>query len=60
VNNDLIYIPNNQNELTFVEANGFTAAQQAEAFWNFVNQDPYLSSNKGKICRSIYSKSTLG
>jgi hypothetical protein len=56
VNNDLIYIPNNQNELTFVEANGFTAAQQAEAFWNFVNQDPYLSSNKGKYAEAFTAK----
>lgn len=45
---DLIYIPKAKEELTFVDKNGFTAAQQADAFWNFVNQDDYLKTRKGK------------
>lgn len=47
INNDLIYIPKSKDELTFVDKNGFTAAQQADAFWQYVNQDPYLKKHKG-------------
>jgi outer membrane receptor protein involved in Fe transport len=52
-NNDLIYIPANIGEMNFVDivANGqvqFTAAQQAQAFEAYINQDPYLSKNRGQ------------
>ena len=55
--NDLIYIPNdatNANEIMFADitnANGSvtTAAQQAAAFNAFIDQDDYLSENRGKI-----------
>lgn len=50
--NDLIYIPETKDELQFVDKNGFTAAQQAEAFWNFVNQDPYLRKHKGEYAEA--------
>ena len=51
VNNDLMYIPANKDEILFKEgANGFTAAQQADAFWKFIEQDPYLSRKQRKIC----------
>ena len=57
VNNDLMYIPASQNEILFKEgANGFTAAQQAEALWNFIEQDPYLSKNKGKYAEAYSAK----
>ncbi|MDP2335586.1 MAG: carboxypeptidase regulatory-like domain-containing protein [Bacteroidota bacterium] len=57
VNNDLMYIPASQNEILFKEgANGFTAAQQAEAFWKFIEQDPYLSKNKGKYAEAYSAK----
>jgi len=57
VNNDLMYIPNNQNEILFKEnVNGFTAAQQAEAFWKFIEQDKYLSAHKGEYAEA-YSAS---
>jgi hypothetical protein len=52
VNNDLIYIPATQNEITFIDANGFTAAQQAEAFWKFIEQDAYLSQHKGEYAEA--------
>lgn len=45
---DLIYIPKAENELVFIDKNGFTAADQAAAFWKFVNQDDYLKTRKGK------------
>jgi hypothetical protein len=56
VNNDLIYIPATQDEILFIDANGFSATKQAEAFWKFINQDPYLSKHKGKYAEA-YSAS---
>jgi len=52
--NDLIYIPNNQGEITFqayTDANGNTISpeQQWQAFNSFITQDKYLSENRGKI-----------
>lgn len=52
VNNDLMYIPNSKNEIKFVAKNGFTVEQQEDAFWNFIEQDPYLSKNKGKYAEA--------
>jgi hypothetical protein len=62
--NDLIYIPKDKNEMNFFEfhvnANGqvvanpveggrtFTIDDQKAAFENFINQDKYLSKNRGK------------
>ncbi len=50
--NDLIYIPRDISEMNFQQftASGttFTAAQQASAWDAFINQDPYLSKNRGK------------
>lgn len=54
--NDLMYVPNDANELTFeeytitVDGNPvtFTSEQQAAAFNNFINQDDYLSSRRGQ------------
>ena len=50
--NDLMYIPNNQSEIYFAPytSNGitYTAQQQSDAFWNYVNQDGYLSTHKGQ------------
>ena len=52
--NDLIYIPNNQSEINFqayTDANGATVTpqQQWDAFNSFIEQDDYLSQNRGKI-----------
>lgn len=59
--NDLIYIPKDKSEMYFQEytvnvkdAQGtnvpvtITAAQQADAFEAFIQQDEYLSANRGK------------
>jgi hypothetical protein len=54
--NDLIYIPKNQSEMYFVPftttLNGasvtYTAQQQKDAWDVYINQDPYLSKNRGK------------
>ncbi|TCN63918.1 TonB-dependent receptor [Acetobacteroides hydrogenigenes] len=50
---DLMYIPKDATEITFtdIKSNGavlFTAAQQNDAFWKFVNQDDYLKNHKGQ------------
>lgn len=52
--NDLIYIPNNQSEINFTDytdasGNTVTASQQWTAFNAFIEQDDYLSENRGKI-----------
>lgn len=54
--NPLMYIPKSKDELNFADykyKDGqndvvYTAAQQADDFWNFVNQDGYLSKHKGE------------
>lgn len=54
--NDLIYIPKDKSEMNFEQYSvtigtqtiTFTAQQQADAWDAFINQDPYLSKNRGK------------
>ncbi len=45
---DLIYVPKNATELTFVAQTGMTAAEQQAAFFNYVESNKYLSSREGK------------
>jgi hypothetical protein len=52
INSDLIYIPSSPSDITFtnVVSGGnvvFTAQQQSDAFFAYIEQDPYLSKNKG-------------
>ena len=50
--NDLIYIPRDTSEMNFspftLGSRTFTAAEQAEAFERYIQQDPYLSKNRGQ------------
>lgn len=52
--NNLIYVPASKDELTFADYTPdgwdhvYTAADQADDFWNFVNNSKYLSSRKGQ------------
>lgn len=50
--NDLLYVPNNGNELMFedvtVNTVAYTADQQRAAFMAFVDNNDYLSSRKGQ------------
>ena len=53
---DLIYIPATKDELNFVDVvdNGevvYSAQQQAEDFWNYVNNDKYLKNHKGEYAQ---------
>jgi len=50
--NDLIYVPidaTNTAEIQFDPLGGMSAQQQAAAFNAFIEQDDYLSENRGKI-----------
>lgn len=53
---DLMYIPRDNSEIAFSDIKDnsgavvFTADQQREAFWKFVDQDKYLSNHKGGYC----------
>lgn len=50
--NDLIYIPRDVSEMNFQEFSSggktYTAADQAQAWERYIQQDPYLSKNRGK------------
>ncbi|MXV15373.1 TonB-dependent receptor [Hufsiella ginkgonis] len=55
--NDLIYVPKDASEITFVaipagtsgyRAAGYTAQEQSDIFFNYVEQDDYLKTRKGK------------
>ena len=55
--NDLIYVPNNINEMNFQQYNAtvngvvrtFTVAEQVTAWNSYINRDPYLSKKRGQI-----------
>lgn len=52
-NNDLIYIPKDPSEIDFTSftfPNGvtYTAQQQKDIFFNYINQDKYLRAHKGQ------------
>jgi outer membrane receptor protein involved in Fe transport len=56
-NNDLLYVPRDRSEMTFVpltvtQAGGasvvYTPQQQADAFEAYINQDPYLRTRRGQ------------
>jgi hypothetical protein len=51
--NDLLYIPANASETNFVQFTSsgrtFTPAEQAAAWESFIQQDKYLSANRGQI-----------
>lgn len=53
--NDLIYVPKDASEITFVAASGsayggktYTPDQQKEIFMNFIDNDDYLKTRKGQ------------
>ncbi len=48
VSSDLMYIPTSATGINFVDANGMTAAEQQDAFWNYVQNNKYLKSREGK------------
>ncbi len=53
--NDLLYVPRNQSEMNFLPLNATSSApaasvqDQKDAFETFINQDKFLSANRGKI-----------
>ena len=55
--NDLLYIPASKDEMNFMEykvgETTYTVDQQKNAFWDFINQDPYLSKHKGEYAQAF-------
>ncbi|MFM6976336.1 MAG: carboxypeptidase regulatory-like domain-containing protein [Sphingobacteriaceae bacterium] len=57
--NDLIYIPKDPSEITFVDqsygsgatAVTYTAKQQSDLFFKYIEQDSYLSAHKGEYAK---------
>ncbi|HSN59645.1 MAG TPA: TonB-dependent receptor [Ferruginibacter sp.] len=49
LSSDLLYVPKDASEITFVTNGAFTPAQQSEAFFAYVDQDKYLSKRKGQF-----------
>jgi hypothetical protein len=50
--NDLIYIPRTQSEINLADIpGGMTAQEQWDALDAFIEQDDYLSDNRGKIAK---------
>lgn len=55
--NDLIYVPKDASEITFVNipagtsgyAKGYTPQEQSDIFFSFIDSDPYLRSRKGQF-----------
>lgn len=46
---DLMYIPKDANDIIFVNKGaGMSPQEQSDAFFRFVEQDPYLSKHKGE------------
>jgi len=49
---NLLYVPNNASEITFVEKTvggvTYTPQQQSDAFFAYIEQDPYLKTRKGQ------------
>lgn len=62
VNADLIYVPNDANELQWADIkdkNGnvlFTQQQQIDAFNSYINQDKYLKDRKGQYAERYGAK----
>ncbi|HYH13568.1 MAG TPA: TonB-dependent receptor, partial [Flavisolibacter sp.] len=51
--NDILFIPADPTQITFVEgfkvgSNTYTAKQQSDAFFAFIENDPYLRKHKGQ------------
>ncbi len=50
--NDLIYVPRDASEIQFADQSyggvTYTARQQSDLFFRFIEQDPYLSSRRGQ------------
>lgn len=50
--NDLIYVPADKNDIKFVDTPAYTAQEQRDAFWSFIESDPYLKTRKGKYAEA--------
>ena len=51
VASDLMYIPSKATDINFADANGMSAADQQNAFWNYVQSNKYLRSHEGSYAQ---------
>ncbi len=51
-NRALVYIPASQNEVVLVDTDDYTAAQQWALLDDFIENDPYLSENRGQYAEA--------
>lgn len=49
ISSDLLYIPRDASEITFVQNGAFTPQQQSDAFFAYIDQDDYLKEHKGQF-----------
>jgi outer membrane receptor protein involved in Fe transport len=60
ISNDLMYIPANDSEIqigSLQDGQFVNNPEMRQAFWNFVNQDSYLSSHKGEYAEAYAARS---
>lgn len=48
VSSDIMFVPGQPDDLKFVAYNSMSAADQAATFWNYVYENDYLNSRRGK------------
>jgi hypothetical protein len=48
ISSDLMYIPSSATDIEFADYSGMTAAEQQNAFWDYVESNKYLSSREGQ------------
>jgi hypothetical protein len=51
VSSDLMYIPTSATDINFAVSGGMTAADQQNAFWNYVQSNKYLKSHEGSYAQ---------
>lgn len=50
--NDLIYIPKDKDDIALVDIPQYSAEQQRQALWSFIQNDSYLSRHKGEYAQA--------
>lgn len=48
ISSDLMYVPASATEINFADQTSMTAAEQQQAFWDYINKNEYLKAQKGE------------
>ena len=51
VSSDLMYIPTSATDINFAASGSMTAADQQNAFWNYIQSNKYLKSHEGSYAQ---------